>query len=358
MCRDGSASEARKLACLIPNDCKNGCVHFLGRRMHSALGATTASDELTPIETLLRAKARGSEEDFSGFLTSIRHDGLVTDTQCTAHTHFISLGPTGIPRTRDLVLYLASKIVDFAIPRDELQKAHQHFAETGSARLFGRLTQEAKSLFTDSSSSGELGELLLFCLAEAVLKLPRLLCKMPLKTNSRVHVHGSDAIHVGVEEGRLSLYWGESKLHTKFSDAARYAIRDLGKLLTYSEREPNLFRRDLLLIQRHIDVDQENLASILLDHLNPDGSKFIDINYCGLALIGFDYEKYPAEHLLLRNDDFSKIVEEETRSWRRSIGRRVVDEALCRFSIHAFCVPFPSISEFKSLFNKELGITA
>jgi hypothetical protein len=37
---------------------------------------------------------------------------------------------------------------------------------------------------------------------------------MSLKTSREMHVHGTDGIHARMEDdGRLALYWGESKLH-------------------------------------------------------------------------------------------------------------------------------------------------
>ena len=81
----------------------------------------------------------------------------------------------------------------------------------------------ALSLFPDIESSGEGGELLLFVLAETLLRLPQILCKMSLKTNLRMHVHGADGVHAGVDPGmgRVALWWGESKIY----DAAS-AIRE------------------------------------------------------------------------------------------------------------------------------------
>ena len=54
--------------------------------------------------------------------------------------------------------------------------------------------------------------MLLFMLAERFLKLPQILCKMALKTDSRLHYHGADGVYAGVtQEGVLKLYWGSRR---------------------------------------------------------------------------------------------------------------------------------------------------
>jgi len=61
----------------------------------------------------------------------------------------------------------------------------------------------------------------MFILAEALLGLPQLLCKMDLKTDPEMHFHGVDGVHCGVgDDGKsLAVYWCESKVHKDISNA-------------------------------------------------------------------------------------------------------------------------------------------
>lgn len=306
------------------------------------------------IASLLRAKARGEKADFSPYLCSLDAGHLIEGTLCQSRVHYLALGPTGLPRVQDLLNFLANKIIDYAIPRSEINAAYCDFSTSQSSRRVAQLYQEARSAFVDSSTSGELGELLLWTLAESILKLPRLLCKMSLKTSSRVHFHGADGLHVGISDGRLNLYWGEAKLHADFGGATKSAISSLAGLMLNGE--PNLFRRDLVLIQRHVDLDDDGLASLVLEHLNPDDAKFNQIEYRGLVLVGFDYNAYPSAPMGIRSDELQSQIESDVQSWRLAIGRKVADAALSRFNIEFFCIPFPSVDGLRTAFKNHLGI--
>ncbi|USS85612.1 DUF1837 domain-containing protein [Fructilactobacillus myrtifloralis] len=61
---------------------------------------------------------------------------------------------------------------------------------------FGSLSKLARSKFRDSSENdGEGGEILLYSFLEGDLKAPKILSKMPLKTNSNHYVFGADGVH-------------------------------------------------------------------------------------------------------------------------------------------------------------------
>ncbi len=75
--------------------------------------------------------------------------------------------------------------------------------------------------------------MLLYLLAERFLGLPQVLCKMDLKTDSRMHYHGADGVYASVtEEGLLKLFWGESKIYADATDAIRDFLKSLAPFLT------------------------------------------------------------------------------------------------------------------------------
>jgi hypothetical protein len=77
-----------------------------------------------------------------------------------------------------------------------------------STEAIAELVERAKRSFTDLAKTGEGGEMLLFLLAERFLQLPQILCKMDLKTDSRMHYHGADGVYAGVtSSGTLKLFW-------------------------------------------------------------------------------------------------------------------------------------------------------
>ena len=144
--------------------------------------------------------------DVKGHLEEVSCDVAITDTNTHAHCYFISLDGNKRPRVNDFARFISDKIIDFAIPRNEILQAQKELEITRSAASFNRLANKARHLFTRVSRSGEGGEVILSVLAESLLGLPQLLTKMAFKTNTQVHIHGSDGIHAGVnKEGHLAL---------------------------------------------------------------------------------------------------------------------------------------------------------
>ena len=98
--------------------------------------------------------------------------------------------------------------------------------------------------------------MLLYLLIQSCLKLPQFLCKMPLKTNPRMHAHGVDGIHGTWEQllGMLALYWGESKLYSVVSDAVEDCFESLSQYLLSAGGSQAPLDRDLQLLRDNIDL--------------------------------------------------------------------------------------------------------
>lgn len=131
----------------------------------------------------------------------------------------------------ELAQVMLHEIVNYVIPRQKATEAHE--SKRRNVEL-SRLQQEAKRKFIDfwkkkkeferkslegkshksEQESGEGGELLLFLLAEQILRLPQAICKMMTKTSGKMPVYGSDGIHIGLNEdkSKLALYYGEAKV--------------------------------------------------------------------------------------------------------------------------------------------------
>ena len=215
--------------------------------------------------------ARGEREDLAAVLTDVEVHAQIEGTKVVFHFHCLCLDAQGRPRIRDLIKVICENVVDFAIPRKELRAAQSKFESGGSTASYVRLTNEAKALFTDITQTGEGGELLLFVMAEQMLKLPQLICKMDLKTNSQMHVHGADGLHVGVdtEAKRLVLYWGESKIYANATDAIRKCLSSLAPMLRTDENGSGPADRDLQLLRRYADLDDADLEEAFRHFLDP-----------------------------------------------------------------------------------------
>jgi hypothetical protein len=275
----------------------------------------------------------------------------VAGTLATCRTHFVVCDPDGTPRVGELTRRLAGEVTDFCIPRSRINEAAQAFTEDGSTLYFSRLQEEARSLFASLKNSGEGGELLLYMLLETVLRVPQVLCKMPLKTSTQMHVHGADGVHaLAKPDGGLALYWGESKLYASAADAVRECLDSLsGFLLGGSGAR----RRDMLLLRDHASLADPSLTRALRAFFDQDDVRSSRVEYRGACLVGFDHENYPDA----RSGDaaIQAEVRAAAQEWASHVERRIQASRLAEIRVEVFCVPFPSVAAFRKAIGEALA---
>jgi len=276
----------------------------------------------------------------------------IKGTSATCRTHFVVCGSDGKPRVEELTHRLAGEVTDFCIPRSRIEEAAQAFAKHGSTLPFTRLQEEARGLFTSLKNSGEGGELLLYMLLETVLRVPQVLCKMPLKTSAQMHVHGADGVHaLAKDDGGLALYWGESKLYADVASAVRECLESLaGFLLGGSE----VRRRDMLLLRDHASLTDPDLTTALRAFFTEDDVRSTKVEYRGACLIGFDHTDYP--DVRAGDEAIQAQVQTAIKSWVTHIDRRVHASKLVGIELEVFCVPFPSVEAFRKAVGEALGV--
>lgn len=332
----------------------------LGSRAVKGAGipVVAESDEApgsTGLKNALERLARGERTDLAALLHEVEVDVLLDGTKLTCHCYALKIDGNGRPRVGALADAICESMTDFAIPRSRIEEARARDASTGSTRNMTRLQNEARGLFTDIENSGEGGELLLFVLAEILLKLPQVLCKMSLKTNTRMHVHGVDGVHAGVDPdtGRLALYWGESKIYADATTAIRECLASLAPMLV-REGPQSAASRDLQLLQRAMDVNDAALELALKQFLDPRHEAHNALEFRGLCLVGFDCDAYP--HMGAQQEAVVSAVLGQLPRWKQALARRVREEALDAFALHVFCVPFPDVEAFRKEMQRFIGV--
>lgn len=284
-----------------------------------------------------------------GHLVAVDAAVNVPDSATRARCHFVARDGNDNVLVAKLARKLAAQVVDYCIPRSRVDEAMAN----GAAAVLA-LEREAVDLFVKAEMSGEAGELLLYFLLEAVLGLPQLLCKMPLKTNPQMHVHGSDGIHgTLLPSGQLALYWGESKLHADIGQAIGSCFRDLVPYLR--DDGTGRTQRDLELLRDHLDLRDQNLVEALARYFCEDTIESTQIVYRGAVLIGFDLEAYPSPH---EADGVTVQAEVATAvaSWFSRISSAISKHAVEKFEIEVFCVPFPSVANMRTEMLKALRL--
>jgi len=302
---------------------------------------------------------RLNRNSLDAYLHEVVCNVQITNTSTYAHCHVISLDGNKRTRVNDFARFIASRIVDYAIPRSEFKKALDDISTSKSSAAFVQLQIKARNLFKRTSiNSGEAGEVLLSILAEAYLGLPQLIAKMSLKTNSQMPVHGCDGIHVSIDKTskNLVVYWGEAKVYANSSQAINECFSSLAPFLRDAGGSSATQNRDIFLLRDNIDLNNPALETALMNYLDPDNSMFNKMEYRGLCLIGYNSEAYPAE---ANTKGIEQVKDDLLKSFQKNmnnIEKRVIANKINSFEIQVFCIPFPDVEIFRKAFLNEIGL--
>jgi hypothetical protein len=306
---------------------------------------------------------RTSEQEINSYVTEVISNVNLKGTKAVSHCYFLTLDGNGRPKTKEFARFIAKYIVDYAIPRKELYDAQAYDLKHNTRVKATELVKKAEGLFTSLEKTGEGGEMILYIFVQEFLKFPQLICKMPLKTNKELHINGADGIHVSVDkntkgEDILSLYWGESKLYKNINKAISDCIDSLKNFILSDGGQDAPEERDLQLITDNLDLLDEKLEKVMIRYLDKDDPLHNQVNYKGVCLIGFDYNKYPSTANAETTEQVKEKIKKEVDNWLEKVINQISKHAnLDTFDIHVFLLPFPSVNEFRKSFLKEIGIT-
>ncbi len=304
---------------------------------------------ITPTE--LTAALKGDPEALEVHLALVDRDVLIDGYAVKVHCHCLAVDGNGRVQPSRLAEFMRNAVADYAIPRAKLAKAKERDARFNSTEAVAALVEQAKHSFTDLAKTGEGGEMLLFLLAERFLKLPQIICKMDLKTDSQMHYHGADGVYAGVtDEGILKLYWGESKVYGDAARAIRECLSSLAPFLIEPEHEGAERERDLILLSDKADLSNSELTEAIKSFFDKDSPQSKRVQYCGAALVGFDAAFYPGEQVKAVTDEIACAARAELETWRATIGDRLTTEKLEQVEIDLFCIPLPSADGFRAAF--------
>jgi hypothetical protein len=307
----------------------------------------------------LASALTGNPDALDVHLTLVERDVLIDGHSVKVHCHCLTVDGNGHVQPYRLAEFMRNAVADYAIPRSKLHEAKARDIKYNSTEAVTGLVEQARRSFTDLVKTGEGGEMLLFLLAERFLKLPQILCKMDLKTDTRMHYHGADGIYAGVtEEGVLKLYWGESKIYQYATPAIRDCLISLAPFLLEPEHEDAERERDLILLSDKADLSNPTMTKALKRYFDKSSTQSNRVQYCGIALVGFDASFYPDDNTKAVADDIVAGARAELETWRAKIGERLKAEKLEQFEIELFCIPLPSAEDFRSAFLKAMGLSS
>lgn len=290
------------------------------------------------------------------FLITVTDQELVDDTKLLVNCHHVALDGSCLPRLMDLTDNLARWVLDYVIPRSTLEKADRS-APHVRRRKEAALRSQALEAFKKHGISGEQGELLMFVIAEAILGLPQLLCKMDLKTDSEMHFHGIDGVHCGPgdDANSLAVYWCESKVHKDISDALSEALDGLKPFLLGPGTGDKDKRRELALLGRYMDLGDRAFQELVLASLDPDDPRFNKVSWRGICLVGFDQDCYPTTPNQKTAAELLSEVKSSLLNWKKSAATMAKNRKLETFVIHIIFVPFGFCDDFRKAMLKSLA---
>ncbi|MBR0725600.1 DUF1837 domain-containing protein [Bradyrhizobium manausense] len=307
--------------------------------------------------TDLTSALTGNPEALDVHLMLVERDVLIEGHSVKIHCHCLTVDGNGRVQPQRLAEFMRNAVVDYAIPRSKLAAAKARDAKYNSTEAVAELVERAKRSFTDLAKTGEGGEMLLFLLAERFLKLPQILCKMDLKTDTRLHYHGADGVYAGVmPEGILKLYWGESKIYKDAGAAIRDCLASLAPFLIEPEHEEADRERDLVLLSDKADLSDATLTDALKKFFDKSSVMSKRVQYCGVALVGFDAPFYPKDDVKAIAEEIVEASRAELTVWSKRIGERLKSEKLDQMEIELFCIPLPSADGFRAAFLRAMGI--
>lgn len=284
----------------------------------------------------------------------------VSVEQCSAriHCHCLTVDGNGRVKPERLAEFMRNAVVNYAIPKSRLDDAQARDAKFKSGSAVTALYHEAVGTFTDLKNTGEGGEMLLYLLAERFLKVPQVLCKMDLKTDSHMHYHGADGVYASInDEGLLKLFWGESKVYADPTAAIRDCLSSLAPFLVEIDHEGADRERDLILLSDKADLSDPEITAAFRKYFDKTSPLSNRVQYCGIALIAFDADFYPGGSAKVTAEEIVASAKLELNKWLKNVKARIKAENLESFDIQFFCVPVPSADGFRKSFLESLGIT-
>jgi hypothetical protein len=274
----------------------------------------------------------------------------------TVHCHCLNVDGNGRVKVKRLAEYLRSMIVNYAIPRQKIEAARARDAKFKSTEAVSDLHYEARSLFTDLRKTGEGGEMLLYLLTQHFLKLPQVLCKMDLKTDSQLHFQGSDGIYAGVgSDGLLKLFWGESKMYADPLSAIRECLQSLAPYLIEEDSENSARERDLVLLGDKADLSDAEITGAFKRYFDKSAPASARVKYCGIALACFDAKEYPADNCACVLDELATSIRPQLEQWKAQIAKHLPINKIESIEIEMLCLPLPSVEAFRKAFLECLG---
>ncbi|MBQ2882408.1 MAG: DUF1837 domain-containing protein [Alphaproteobacteria bacterium] len=241
---------------------------------------------------------------------------------------------------------LQNALITYALSRhtcDELIKQQK----------YGNLSAQAREkLKAAENNTGELGELLLYCLLESHLQAPKLLTKLELKTAANDYVKGADGVHLlKIDDTSYQIVFGESKLHADLQSGITSAFKSIKTML---DNGLDKMRYEIHLVNANLlkeTIQDENSYEILKKILIPsENDEDLNIDNSFGVFLGFDIPISDDERRVSNSEFRNNILEKiKTRIFDivPTINEILKDNKFAGYNFYFYIVPFSELAKVR-----------
>ncbi|OWJ98219.1 hypothetical protein B6S59_01180 [Pseudomonas sp. A46] len=248
--------------------------------------------------------------------------------------------------------YLANSIKNYIFDKAQIKKMQDDDEDPfrKASAFFGA---------TDPVKDGKYGELMLYLLVEAVLKVPMVSHKLQLLTNLNDQVKGGDGIFFGKYGGNLSIFIGEAKIHQAFTQATVSSLKSIDRFhqnYTASSLSHELFIARSNISQNFTIEQYEKMY----EAFTPGSACYQDCIKVHPVLLVYDSKKISdIEDAATGKEHAEQLVAE----WLKDYGQNALDHVqeklgsypkLKKVYLDFFLVPMSDVGSFKKTLYKEI----
>lgn len=289
------------------------------------------------------------KDNYNACISSLEHSYVVDEgIEATLRFHYIKFDGNNEPKFKSLVEVLLDHITCFCF-------SAQKRSDAKTEQQKNRLYREAITLLRRvvDNKAGDIGELLIYFLLEAVLEAPQIVCKMDLKTNRKDEVKGADGIHIKWDSTNecLNVFLCESKLYDDYGSALKNALESIADL--YTERR---VKRELQLVTSHFKYLNDELKKEVSEYIDDSKSKG-NCKTIHTCLIGFDWYSYKQLNDPQKRQQFVQEFETVYHKFGSTLQSKtntlLKDFEYNQLTFEFFFIPFRSVQELRDEFLKQ-----
>lgn len=297
------------------------------------------------------------KSDYSDIFSRVEHSNIINGINVNLRFKFIQFDPNGDLKIELLIKKLLSYFTHYCFSAQK-----RRINQTPTEQEQNEMYREAQKLFRkwkqeeindkNKPTSGEMGEMILWLLMEAVLEAPQIVAKMDLKTNRQMESFGSDGIHMKIIDNILNIFFSEAKLYGDVVKAMDSIFESIEKFHT-----DEMWKHEYNMVTTHYKHLKEDEQEKIFDFINGKiKSQDIKINHA--CLVGYDWDEYKKlDNITARQtfiDEFEAIYKNDTARLTKLIQSRFNRFSKKQFNFEVFFLPVKSVQELRDKFNEEL----